>query len=368
MSPGHASSIGRVRLEVAAQACETLALSPAARQRLASGLGASERTLRRALVRRRCGQPVLRRRGRRATPVDRAVRQDVIAALLRLGKHASVAVLRGLFRAVPYRTLARMKQRFVRIRRRRYGWVLRRLVWLRAGSVWATDFTKPKAALERGATHLLLVRDLASGAQLAAAPCTGEKGVTVRAVLCALFVILGAPLLLKHDNGPAFTARDTQALLAAARVAVLRSPPYLPSYNGSCERAGGCLKERASHAALVAGHPGRWTDAVILTALLQANETARPHGPTRPTPGEAFRQRRPVTPSEREAFAHTRAQATVRLLHTHSTLRGTIPTCAERAAIDRAATQHALCAHGYLQLRRGRLSTRIPLRRPDSIA
>jgi len=75
------------------------------------------------------------------------------------------------------------------------------------------------------------------------------------------------------------------------------------------------------------------------------------HTAARPTPGEAFRRRRRVTPAEREAFAQTRAEAAARLRETHSTLRGTIPTCAERAATDRAATQHALCAHGYLQLR-----------------
>jgi hypothetical protein len=42
-----------------------------------------------------------------------------------------------------------------------------------------------------------------------------------------------------------------------------------------------------------------------------------------------------------------------------------MPTCAERAAILRKATQHALCEHGYLEFRRGRISTPISTWKAD---
>jgi len=47
---------------------------------------------------------------------------------------------------------------------------------------------------------------------------------------------------------------------------------------------------------------------------------------------------------------------------------GTMPTCAERAPILRKATQDALCKHGYLQLRRGRVSTPISNWKADTKA
>ena len=132
---------------------------------------------------------------------------------------------------------------------RRGRWRLRRLDWLRSGAIWATDFTKPKAGLWQGNDRLLLVRDLGSGAQLAAVACKGEKAKTVCAVLLTLFVLFGPPLALKKDNGSAFTAACTQALLAEHDVTPLFSPPYTPEYNGACERSGGCFKQRVAHVA-----------------------------------------------------------------------------------------------------------------------
>jgi len=354
--------------EAVARVCRTLHVTPTERHRLAGELECSERTLRRDARRLEADRPVLQARGRRPAPVAQPVRQGLIGRMLQLGPQVGVEVLRALFSIVPHRTIAKMKQRLWKAVRRRHGWYRRRLEWTRPGTVWATDFTVPEAALEPPCDRLCLVRDLASGAQLAAVACKGECAATVCAVLAALFAVFGAPLVLKHDGGGAFRAHQTQRLLAAHGVTALCSPPYTPSYNGSCERAGGCLKQRIAYAALVAGRPAHWTAADITSALAQANELARPHGATRPTPGEVFRQRGPIRPSERAAFARTRARARARLLATHSSSRGTIPTCAERAAIDRAATQQALCEMGYLKFRRGRLSTVISIWRADNKA
>ena len=339
--------------------------TPGVRRLVACAIGVTERTLRRWAQRRRAGVPLVQPRGRRPAPVEQPRRQGLIAAMLRLGPCAGVNVLRGLFRDVPYRTIAKLKQRFACAIRRRRGWYRKKLVWLRSGTAWATDFTHPGAALDRGDDRLCLVRDLSSGAQLTAVPCRGERAGVVCAVLAALFCALGAPLVVKHDNGGAFVAHQTQALLRAHEVVALRSPPRTPQYNGSCERAGGVLKQRIAHVAWAGGHSDRWTQDDIALALQQANTTARPHGANQPTPAEALAMRRPIGAGERQAFKQTRAREIACALKTYETKRGTMPTCAERAAILRKATQHALCKHGYLQLRRGRISTPISTWKAD---
>jgi len=353
------------RPDLALRLCASLGDTPGARRRVARAIGVTERTLRRWTQRRRGGLQLVRRRGRRPAPVPRDRRQGLIAAMLRLGPCAGVNVLRGLFRDVPYRLIAKLKQRFARAIQRRRGWYRKKLVWLRAGAVWATDFTHPEAALDRGDDRLCLVRELGSDAQLAAVACKGERAGAVCAVLAVLFCALGAPLVVKHDNGGAFVAHRTQALLRGHGVVALRSPPRTPQYNGSCERAGGVLKQRIAHVAQTRGHPDRWTHDDIALALLQANTTARPRGANGPTPAETLAARRPIDRRERDAFKRTRGRAIARLLKTHEAEHGTMPSCAEHAAILRKATQQALCKHGYLQFRRGRISTPISTWKAD---
>ena len=172
-------------------------------------------------------------------------------------------------------------------------------------------------------------------------------------------------MVIKYDNGGAFTADATYALLEEHGVVVLRSPPYTPQYNGACERAGGTLKMRIAHVAHARGHPERWTQADIDEARMCANATARPRGANGPTPAEALAMRHPVTPRERQAFKQTRARAVSRAVQTYASKSGTMPSCAERASILRKATQHALCKHGYLEFRRGRISTPVSSWRAD---
>jgi len=245
---------------------------------------------------------------------------------MRLGPCAGVGVLRGLFPDVAYRTLAKMKRRFARVLQRRFGWYRKRLRWLRAGAIWAMDFTRPKARLGGGNGHLLHVRDLASGAELHVEPCRGERSSVVRAALTALFLAVGAPLLIKMDNGGAFTARSTQALLEEHDVAALFSPTYTPSYNGSCERGGGTLKQRIGHQAYQRRDPGRWIDADLVAAQRQANTTARPWRATGSTPAERFRARRPIAPVEREAFQRTCDAEIASMVETHKEQSCKMPT------------------------------------------
>ena len=91
-----------------------------------------------------------------------------------------------------------------------------------------------------------------------------------------------------------------------------------------------------------------------------AQELAR-HGEPRtgPTPAERFHARRPIEPEEREAFQGTLDAEITNMLETHKEQSSRMPTCSEQAAIERLAVQRALCEHGYLKFRRGRLSTPI---------
>lgn len=342
-----------------------LGATPDARRTVARVFDVSERTLRRWMARWTRGEAPVRRRGRRTAPVPRRIRQQVIDAMIELGPCAGVPVLRGLFGTVPYRLLAAMKRRFVHVLQRRYAWYRRKLEWLRVGATWAMDFTEPTATLPDDHETLLVVRDLGSGAQLAAQPCAGERASAVCALLSALFLTLGIPLLIKADNGGAFRAKDTQRLLAEHGVACLFSPPYWPQYNGACERSGGTLKKRIEHEALKRGRPGRWTRRDIDRAMRLANMTARPRGARRPTPAEAFALRRPITPGERAAFRRCCAQAREARLATFQSKHGTMPTWHERASIDRDAVQHALLEGSYLRFRRGRLSTPVQTWRAD---
>ena len=326
------------------------------RRDIAKLIGVTDRTIARWQQRVRDGKPVYEKRGRKPKDAPQPRRQALIEAMVALGPHAGVPTLRGLFPDVAYRRIGRMKQRLARVFARRGRWRQRRLDWLRSGAIWATDFTKPKAGLWGGMNRLLLVRDLGSGAQLAAVACKGEKAKPACAVLLTLFLLFGPPLALKKDNGSAFRVQDMQKLLAEHDVTPLDSPPYTPQYNGACERSGGCFKQRVAH---VAGREDRWTAQDIDDALWLANTTARPRGANGPTPAEAFEDRTLVTKAEREAFKQSRARSIDSALQTFQEESGRMPTCSQHAAITRKATQDALLEHGYLQFRRGRLSTPI---------
>ncbi len=264
-------------------------------------LGLAPRTLER--WREQCARRSLaaRPRGRPVQRADRETRREILAVLREDGC-IGVPALTKRFPGVARRELEDLARRWRRAMARRGRDSMLRLRWTRAGTVWAMDHTEAPALIDGIFSHVLLVRDLASGEQLAAVPTVGQCADDVVRVLWALFLLHGPPLVLKHDNGSGFIAEVVQFLLACYAVLWLRSPPYYPRYNGSCEAGVGSLSSRTERLAAADCRPGWWTSDNLEHARLEANATALPHGPRGPTPDEAWQARTPIESPERDAL------------------------------------------------------------------
>lgn len=212
------------------------------------------------------------------------------------------------------------------------------------------------------------MRDLASGKNLAALPADSASGEVLDGALRALFARRGAPLVLKSDNGSAFTCETIARLLAHHDVLHLLSPPRTPTYNGSAEAGIGSIKTRAHYESARNDRPGHWTCDDIEAARLQANLTAHIEGPLAPTPEQAWQAQRNITEDERQRFR----QVYDRYRHEERCTRAghaqPVTGRAAEASIDRVAIARALAECGYLLFRRRRISPPIIRRRVEKIS
>lgn len=310
--------------------------------------------------------------GRPVRRASRGERQAVLHLLEDLGPRTGLPTLCACFPGLLRAELADLLLRYRRVWRRRYHAAPRVLTWAIPGSVWAMDFTEAPAAIDGQFPYLLAVRDLASGRQLLWLPVAAEDGAQARAGLAGLFVRYGAPLVLKSDNGSAFVAEATAALLEGARVVALFSPPYYPEYNGAIEAGIGSLATRTERHAAGHGRAGGWSSDDAAAAQAEANATARPRGPNGPTPDQAWEGRPPISTEQRQRFAaavqrcrqEEREQAD-RCRQQECDQAGRPPDGArgpqEERAMDRRALERALVGHGYLWYRRRRIP--LPLTR-----
>jgi putative transposase len=299
--------------------------------------------------------------GRRVlrAPVQR--RNAVIDLLNELGPATGVPTLRACFPDMLRAELEDLLRRYRRVWRRRYHEAMHILSWQVPGRAWAMDFTKAHSAIDGLYPYLLAVRDLASGRQLLWLPVVAADGYETRLALASLFALHGAPLVLKSDNGSPFDAEPTLALVEGAGVIPLFSPPYYPEYNGAIEAGIGSLTTRTEHHAARHDRPGHWTCDDVAAAQAEANATARPHGPTGPTPDQSWAARPTITADERTCFqdAVQRHRHEVRLQQ-GKPIYGPLGHQEERA-MDRLAIQRALVEHGYLLFSRRRIP--LPFRR-----
>jgi transposase InsO family protein len=293
--------------------------------------------------------------GRPCQRSSRTQRNEVIALLDELGPALGVPGLRDSFPGMARAELADLLRRYRRVWRLRHRQPLHILHWQVPGVVWAADFAEAPQPIDGLYPYLLAVRDLASGRQLLWLPTLQADSWQVVQALASLVAHFGSPLVLKTDNGSPFCAALTRAFLHQAGILPLFSPAYTPSYNGSAEAGIGSLKSRTEAHAARADHPNYWTFDDVAFAQTEANATARPQGPSGPTPDEIWDQRQPIAPAQRSLF-----QAAVDrhrdLLRSQEELPEVGPlTEPQERALDRQAIRRALEEHGFLLYSRRRI-------------
>lgn len=290
-------------------------------------------------------------RGRPPERGTRKARERLLRTLKDLPPGTGLPTLRRENPDMPVGELRRMKKMHDEWTDKRRRLALSRCTWTEAGRAWSMDFAKPPFFLERGYTHFLLVRDLATKELLEVCPVRAEDGASVREALSFLFSYYGPPLIIKSDNGPAFLSGDTAEFLLQLGVLPLLSPPYTPRYNGSAERGVGDGKTYAGHHAAVLGRPGAWS----VTDLAWARQTLNTVrvGTDGRTPAERAEGKTRVTVEERNAFLHLAETC----LERARADRGKEPdkgfNKTQMASIYRQALRRALEKAGYLIVRRG---------------
>jgi transposase InsO family protein len=242
--------------------------------------------------------------------------------------------------------VARYRERYWRENHR----LVHRLRWPHPGAVWAMDFTEPPEPVEGSARAILVVRDLASGRTLEALPVNAADAATVCAVLQRLVHALGAPLVIKSDNGSHFTAAAVQDVLRRYGVVWLPSPPYCPAYNGSVEAGIGALKRRAGENAEAAGH-APWLREDVEQARLDGNRAPLRRLAGR-TPDQAWLARAPIEPGLRVSFLATCRRGRERAALAHGELDLTSLSGREADQVQRLVVSRALVEYGFLLFRR----------------
>jgi transposase InsO family protein len=291
--------------------------------------------------------------GRPAYLVPPAQRNLVIQHIDVSGPGVGVPSLRAQFPGIPRLELENILNRFRHEWRQSHREVLNQLKWSTAGAVWAIDHHGPRTPATDGGFHYLLaVRDLASGQVLLWLPVSDATANHVIKVLEMLFIVYGAPLVLKSDNGSAFIADDLRKLCRRFGVRNLYSPPHTPSYNGSIEATIGSLKTRTERHAAQAGHAGLWTRADLDAARHEANNAA---GPCGLCPDQTWTARPGIAQDQRDLFL----EATAHRFDDLDAAQHKPKDDAQHRAMHRAAISQVLVELGYLSITRGR--TRLPV-------
>jgi hypothetical protein len=313
--------------------------------------------------------------GRPTRDSDWDTRQLMIGLFHLVGPGIGLPCLRAFFPDASKGELEYMLARYRRVHLRRNKVVLHVLRWHKPGSVWAIDFHKPRLPVDGFYPYVFLVRDLASGKHLLALPVPCRELHHVTAALSALFVSLGAPLVLKSDcefdtsrfisdDEASNSARQALALLLDRyRVFHLLSPPYTPEYNAAIEAGIGSFQTRTHHEAARHGHEDQWNCDNVEAGLLQANELSRPWGHTANTPDIAWAERSPINPEDRSVLYASVQQFETeeRLLRQQPLLEGIPLGPKDQKSSRRVAISRALVALGFLSFRRRRIS--LPIKR-----
>ncbi len=105
----------------------------------------------------------------------------------------------------------------------------------------------------------------------------------------------------------------------------------------------------------LAGHVGDWTMSDCERALEEANRVAHSRGRHGPTPEQAWRERRPVTLSEHEAFRAGCRRCEAQVRGFKGIALDAILDHYEQAEIHRGVLQQVLLESGLLTITRRRI-------------
>jgi transposase InsO family protein len=175
--------------------------------------------------------------GRPILAATREQRNEVFQCIDELGPAIGLPSLRDLFPEIARAELHDLLRRYRCIWRRLHQQSIHVLHWAKPGSVWAIDFHGPRPGIDGLFSCLFGVRDLASGRQLLRRPVRDITARTAWQELESLFVMHGAPLVLKSDNGSAFIDGNYRDHIRAFGVELLFSPPRNRAIMGRSKRA-----------------------------------------------------------------------------------------------------------------------------------
>ncbi len=294
------------------------------------------------------------------------LRNHAVGLMRTVGPGISAAAVQVAFPELARREAENLRYRFRRLWKLDNQRLIHVLHWHHPGAVWAMDHSEPTRAIDGRWLHILAVRDLASGLQLAWLPVLDETTETTIDALQWLFLEHGPPLVLKSDNGSGFIAQTMHGFLGRWQVRSLFSPPYTPEYNGTIEAGNGALKTRTHEEAARQGRSGHWTANDTEVARRMANELTYPDGPLGPTPNERFRSSPPTMLDARAAFGRSVEQEQIQERLKQGYPLDTDLGHSDQAQIDRVAIRCALVEHGFLSFTRRSITpsikSQIPLR------
>jgi len=320
------------------------------RAEVARDLGVEERTLRYWQERWRRDRLHVKARGRRRVLLGRGQRREALDLLN--GSEGRVGVLSLMAAVTPpaaRSALSELKARWLYAAHRRGGKLCARLVWTRAGTVWALDWTDPEQALEGHFKKVLVVRDLYSGWNLLSLPCVRESGTTAARELAGLMARCGPPAAVKMDNGRSLAgSRSVRLELSLQGVLALVSPPATPGYNGACEAGIGALKAYAHHIASASGRGSCWSSDDVAAARRAVNTRIHEDGLSAE---DRWATRRPLGTELRERLWRS-YRAHLALEHKVRGFADAQPGPNEQASLDRTAISRALEEAGLLCFRR----------------
>jgi transposase InsO family protein len=328
-------------------------------RRAAPCLNVSPRTLMDWKRRQARGELTARLRGRpcrEPTPEERVV---VEAILEDAGPSIGVPTLQLCYPKSPRCVLSYLVGNYRREFLATHREATETLHWHQAGAVWAMDHSEPSRPIDGCYSRIFAVRDLASGMQLAWTPVHDATAEEALAILEALVRVHGPPLVLKSDNGSAFTSAKYGEWLNGWGITSLFSPVRMPRYNGACEAGIGAAKLRTEQIAAHHNRHGAWSADDLYAAQCRGNECYGSGGFAAGTPAGRVAARTTIDADARDEFIAT-VSTYEREMRDEVCATGIELTDTLKAVHHRRAVRQVLVEHGYLDITHRSIPQLIP--------